>query len=345
MIMLYKTSNGLFTFTSLHPYHTLANKLVYLTVHLLDPAVMTIFLFDWFASIPTDLWPDLCLEPPSWVPARPKQVDTYNAKFRSSEIFVYGSWNVKNKDFNWGPGCVKTSAGGIVSCVRQQAGHGEKWRDGESGGAQEATLSSKSPTVTIFISASQGKWLQWPLKSWTEHAPPGPDGQKITLRSTILIIWAYSHDPPFQTGRISQSSIEEVCYCPWALHLGLENSLLSGWSLWSWEHCGCSFLGWSRSCPGKPCPGLGLQRFNLQVLLLLQRPWELGSPEILKSKEHPVRADLWLLVIIFSLSLWLSTLPSSVKSISSLPCMGLIAFLLSLPVGSKHRESKYSLYP
>ena len=172
MIMLYKTSNGLFTFTSLHPYHTLANKLVYLTVHLLDPAVMTIFLFDWFASIPTDLWPDLCLEPPSWVPARPKQVDTYNAKFRSSEIFVYGSWNVKNKDFNWGPGCVKTSAGGIVSCVRQQAGHGEKWRDGESGGAQEATLSSKSPTVTIFISASQGKWLQWPLKSWTEHAPP-----------------------------------------------------------------------------------------------------------------------------------------------------------------------------
>ena len=46
MIMPYKISNGLFTFTSLHPYHTLANKLVYLIVHLLDPAVMTIFIFD-----------------------------------------------------------------------------------------------------------------------------------------------------------------------------------------------------------------------------------------------------------------------------------------------------------
>ena len=46
MIMPYKTSNGLITFTFLHPYHALANKLVYSVVHLLNSAVMTIFLFD-----------------------------------------------------------------------------------------------------------------------------------------------------------------------------------------------------------------------------------------------------------------------------------------------------------
>ena len=50
---------------------------------------MTIFLFDWFASIPTDLWPDLCLEPPNMGPCKDKQADMYSAKSRFSEI--YGS--------------------------------------------------------------------------------------------------------------------------------------------------------------------------------------------------------------------------------------------------------------
>ena len=47
-----------------------------------------------------------------------------------------------------------------------------------------------------------------------------------------------------------------------------------------------------KSCPGTECPGVGLQRFNQQVPLPLLRPWELGSPEMVKSKEHPVRAAL-----------------------------------------------------
>ena len=131
--------------------------------------------------------------------------------------------------------------------------------------------------------------------------PQGQDWQYITPRSTILIIWGYSHAPISQMGRISQFSIEEVCSAPehptwaWKIHY-----LLGGFVIL--EHCGCSPLEWSRSCPGIPCQGLGLQRFNLQVPFLLQRPWELGSPEMLKSKEHPVRAEFWLLVIIFSLS-------------------------------------------
>ena len=45
-IMPYKASNGLFTFPSLHLYHVLANKLMYSIVHPLNPAVMTIYLFE-----------------------------------------------------------------------------------------------------------------------------------------------------------------------------------------------------------------------------------------------------------------------------------------------------------
>ena len=90
---------------------------------------------------------------------------------------------------------------------------------------------------------------------------------------------------------------------------------------------------------------MGLQRFNQQVPLLLHRPWELGSPEMLKSKEHPVRAALWLLVRIFSLSLLLlnPTFPSRNPYLSSL--IGLLALLLPHPVGSKHHETKFSLCP
>ena len=40
------------------------------------------------------------------------------------------------------------------------------------------------------------------------------------------------------------------------------------WLLWSWEVCGCSFLGCPRSCPGTQCPDLWLQRFNQKVPLL-----------------------------------------------------------------------------
>ena len=76
-----------------------------------------------------------------------------------------------------------------------------------------------------------------------------------------------------------------------------------------------------RSCPGTQCPGLRLQRFSQQVPLLLQRPWELVSPEMLRSKEDPVRAELWLFVIIFSHSILLlySTFLCRNLPLSSLP--------------------------
>ena len=100
-----------------------------------------------------------------------------------------------------------------------------------------------------------------------------------------------------------------------------------------------------KSCPGTECPGVGLQRFNQQVPLPLLRPWELGSPEMLKSKKHPVRAALWLLVRIISLSLLLLNPTFLSRNLPLSSPIELLALLLPHPVGSKHHESKSSLCP
>ena len=105
-------------------------------------------------------------------------------------------------------------------------------------------------------------------------------------------------------GRVSQHPTEQVSSATESPTLTSKIHFLLGGHR-DPEHGCCFFLGRSRSCPGTQCPGVGLQRFNQQGHLLLQRPWELGSPEKLKSKGHPVKAELWLLVIIFSLSLLL----------------------------------------
>ena len=57
----------------------------------------------------------------------------------------------------------------------------------------------------------------------------------------------------------SQSLCRASLECSPVLHLSLENSLAYWWLPWSWEDCGYTFLGWSRTCQGGQGPGLGLQ--------------------------------------------------------------------------------------
>ena len=64
----------------------------------------------------------------------------------------------------------------------------------------------------------------------------------------------------------------------------------------------------------------------------LQRLWDLGSPEMLKSKEHPVRAALWLLVRIFSLSLLLLNPTFLGRNLPLSAPVGLLALLLPHPL-------------
>ena len=70
-----------------------------------------------------------------------------------------------------------------------------------------------------------------------------------------------------------------------------------------------------------------------------------ASPEKLKSKEDPVRAELWLLVIIFSLSLLLLNTTFLSRNLPLSAPIRLFALLISHPVGSKYPESKSSVYP
>ena len=145
-------------------------------------------------------------------------------------------------------------------------------------------------------------------------------------------------------GRVSQHPTEQVSSATESPTLTSKIHFLLGGHR-DPEHGCCFFLGRSRSCPGTQCPGVGLQRFNQQGHLLLQRPWELGSPEKLKSKGHPVKAELWLLVIILASPSCSSTLPSSAE-ICLFPLFHTTAcFILSHPVGAKHHESTASLYP
>ena len=98
-----------------------------------------------------------------------------------------------NQRLQWGLGCVKE--GDILSWVREQAGHGERARARGKGGAQEDTHSSQLPTVIIFFATSQEKWMQCPQKLWAEQVLQGPAWRKVSPRSTVMVIWAYSYAP------------------------------------------------------------------------------------------------------------------------------------------------------
>lgn len=78
---------------------------------------------------------------------------------------------------------------------RSRQGIGTGGRAGEIVGAQMGTHSSKLPKVTVSLSASQGKWLKCPWELWIEHDFQEPTWWKFSPRSTILVIWAYSHAP------------------------------------------------------------------------------------------------------------------------------------------------------
>lgn len=87
-------------------------------MYLLEPAVITILLFHQDAPIPTALWPDPWLEHPFMGPCKAKlSRHSYNTSPGSWEIFVYGSQNVKNKDYK-GQAVLKPLAGAILSWER-----------------------------------------------------------------------------------------------------------------------------------------------------------------------------------------------------------------------------------
>ena len=73
-------------------------------------------------------------------------------------------------------------------------------------------------------------------------------------------------------GRVSQHPTEQVSSATESPTLTSKIHFLLGGHR-DPEHGCCFFLGRSRSCPGTQCPGVGLQRFNQQGHLLLQRPW------------------------------------------------------------------------
>ena len=103
-IMPYKASNSLFTFPSLHPYHALANKLVYSIVHLFDPAVMTIYLFDWITFIPIDLTSVARLLPGASIhgslQGRNKQIGTLPRPGSQRSLYMVAKM-LRKKDSNW----------------------------------------------------------------------------------------------------------------------------------------------------------------------------------------------------------------------------------------------------
>ena len=84
---------------------------------------------------------------------------------------------------------------GKWSLGKNRAGHGERARARGKGGAQEGTHSSQLPTVTIFFATSQEKWMQCSQKLWAERVLQGPAWRKVSPRSTVMVIRAYSYAP------------------------------------------------------------------------------------------------------------------------------------------------------
>lgn len=237
-----------------------------------------------------------------------------------------------------GWGCVKTLGGAVLSWVRQGAGHGWKgW--GKSWNPQNR------PQWHLFPRCLPGEIAAGSLKWWTERVLQGPAWQKASYRSTSLITRAYYHVLLSQSGSLSQPLYRagpqsSVLHLAWKIHF----LWVFWWSSRSWEDCGCSFLGWSRTCPGIPW-ALGLQRCQSTS----SSPFaEAMSTGLWDAEVQGAASQGWGVAACDSIQPFpLASQPyfPQQKSASFFPSMDLLALLLSHSVSSKHSESKSSLYP
>ncbi|KAB0388957.1 hypothetical protein E2I00_003523 [Balaenoptera physalus] len=119
-----------------------------------------------------------CLEPPYTGSCKAKIIRYFHdTKSGFCETFVYGGRNAKNKNFKMGEDFVRTCGGTIRPWGKTGGRAGGRGRAGERGGAQ-GSHSPHTPTVTSFLSASQEKWQQCPLKAWTEQVLHAPSGRR-----------------------------------------------------------------------------------------------------------------------------------------------------------------------
>ena len=125
----------------------------------------------------------------------------------------------------------------------------------------------------------------------------------------------------------------------------LKNSLSFYWPFWYWEHCGCSFLGWFRSCPGTQCLGQG---FRVSVSKFLSFVEAMGTGLSWDAEVQGGPSQGWALVACDNIQPFclasILHLPSQ-KSTSFLSPIWLLALLLPHPIDSKHHESRTSFYP